>query len=139
MDWPPKIAEKRQRENALPLGRKLTISPPFTVWDEDGAFLAKARFGPGALRLCLALIGISAVVFVVCVPYVRMPLLPSPAFVAIYNAVSTLNDLTTSVILFGQFSILRSRGLLVLAAGYLFAALMSVIQLLAFPGISTVA
>ena len=50
------------------------------------------------------------------------------------NAVSILNDFTTAVILFGQFNILRSRALLLLASGYLFASLISVIQLLTFPG-----
>ena len=76
---------------------------------------------------------ISAVVFVACVPYVRVPLQASPAFVAVYDAVSILNDLTTSIILFGQFNILRSRALLALAGGYLFASLISIIQLLTFP------
>ncbi|HEY0801702.1 MAG TPA: MASE4 domain-containing protein, partial [Steroidobacteraceae bacterium] len=102
--------------------------------DDGGAFLSRAAVGPRELRLCLTLIAISAIVFVTCVPYVRVPLQPSPAFVAIYNAVSILNDFTTSVILFGQFNILRSRALLLLASGYLFASLISVVQLLAFPG-----
>jgi signal transduction histidine kinase len=86
------------------------------------------------LHLCLALIATSALVFIACVPYVRVQLPPSPAFVAIYNAVSILNDFTTAVILFGQFNILRSRALLLLASGYLFASLISVVQLLTFPG-----
>lgn len=103
--------------------------------DGDGAFLSRSVAGQRELRLCLALLGISALVFVICVPFVRLPMPPSPAFVAVYNAVSTLNDLTTSIILFGQFNILRSRALLVLASGYLFASLMSVIQLLTFPGV----
>ena len=102
--------------------------------DDEGAFLSRAAVGPRELRLCLTLMAISAVVFVACVPYVRVPLQPSPAFVAVYNAVSTLNDFTTSVILFGQFNILRSRALLLLASGYLFASLISVVQLLTFPG-----
>jgi hypothetical protein len=89
--------------------------------------------GSRELRLCLTLIGISAVIFVICVPYVRMSVQPSPAFVAIYNSVSMLNDFITSVILFGQFNILRSCALLVLASGYLFASLISIVQLLTFP------
>jgi signal transduction histidine kinase len=89
--------------------------------------------GSRELRLCLTLIGISAAVFIICVPYVRMSVQPSPAFVAVYNSVSILNDFATSVILFGQFNILRSRALLVLASGYLFASLISIIQLLTFP------
>jgi signal transduction histidine kinase len=112
----------------------MSISSSHAVRDDDGAFLSRAAVGSREWIFCLALIGISALVFVACVPYVRVQLQPSPAFVAIYNTVSTLNDLTTAVILFGQFSILHSRALLLLASGYLFASLMSVIQLAAFPG-----
>ena len=108
------------------------------VRDDDGAFLSKATVGPREWRLCLALIAISAVVFAACVPFVRVPMQPSPAFVAIYNAVSILNDFITSVILFGQFNILRSRALLLLASGYLFASLISVVQLLTFPDLFAV-
>jgi signal transduction histidine kinase len=104
------------------------------AYDSSSVFLSKAEVGFRELRLCLALIALSAVVFVMCLPYVRVPLQPSPAFVAVYNAVSTLNDFTTSIILFGQFNILRSRALLTLASGYLFASVMSIVQLLAFPG-----
>jgi signal transduction histidine kinase len=112
----------------------MSMSTSHAASDDDGAFLSRAAVGSRELRLCLALIGISAVVFVICIPYVREPLQASPAFVAIYNAVSTLNDLTTAIILFGQFSILRSRALLLLAGGYLFASLISFVQLLTFPG-----
>jgi two-component system sensor histidine kinase/response regulator len=111
----------------------MSISASQAVRDDEGAFLSRAAVGSRELRVCLALIGISAVVFVICVPYVRMSVQPSPAFVAVYNSVSILNDFTTSVILFGQFSILRSRALLVLASGYLFASLISIVQLLTFP------
>ncbi len=115
----------------------MSISSSQAVRDDDGAFLSRAAVGSREWLFCLALIGISALVFVACIPYVRVQLQPSPAFVAVYNTVSTLNDLTTAVILFGQFSILRSRALLWLASGYLFASLMSVIQLAAFPGMFT--
>jgi signal transduction histidine kinase len=123
-------------ENAPP-GRKMSISSSCAVSDSDGAFLSRAAVGSRELRLCLTLIGVSAVVFVACVPYVRLPLQASPAFVAVYNAVSILGDFTTAIILFGQFNILRSRALLLLASGYLFASLISVVQLLTFPGMFT--
>jgi signal transduction histidine kinase len=113
----------------------MSISTSYT--DDNGAFLSTAAAGSRQWRLCLALIAISAVVFVICLPYVRVRLQPSPAFVAVYNAVSILNDFTTAVILFGQFNILRSRALLLLASGYLFASLISVVQLLTFPGMVT--
>jgi signal transduction histidine kinase len=102
--------------------------------NDDGSFLSKATAGSREQRLCFALIGVSAVVFVACIPYVRSPLEPSPAFVAVYNGVSSLNDFMTAIILFGQFNILRSRALLMLAGGYLFASVMSAMQLLTFPG-----
>ncbi|MDB5578639.1 MAG: hypothetical protein JWR80_3815 [Bradyrhizobium sp.] len=110
----------------------MTISPSSAV-EDDGAFLAKAMVGPRELRFCFTLIGISAVVFIACIPYVDRPLHASPAFIAVYNAVSTLNDSVTAIILFGQFCILRSRALLVLASGYLYASLISAVQLLTFP------
>jgi signal transduction histidine kinase len=112
----------------------MSIAASGAISDDDGAFLSRAAVGSRELRLCLALTAISAVVFIACVPYVRVVLPPSPGFVVVYNTVSTLNDLTTSIILFGQFNILRSRALLLLAGGYLFAALISVVQLLTFPG-----
>src|SRR5271170_5453233 len=112
----------------------MSISSSYAVSDDGGAFLSRAVVGSRELRLCLTLIAISAIVCVACVPHVRVPLPPSPALVAVYNAVSILNDLTTSIILFGQFKILRSRALLLLASGYLFASLISVVQLLTFPG-----
>jgi signal transduction histidine kinase len=111
----------------------MSITTSHIVCDDD-AFLSRAPAGSRDLRLCFALIGISVVFFFICVPYARHPMEPSPAFVAVYNAVSTLNDLTTAIILFGQFSILRSRALLLLAGGYLFASVISVVQLLTFPG-----
>ncbi len=46
-----------------------------------------------------------------------------------------VNDLITAVLLFGQFAILRSRALLVLASGYLFTALMAASHALTFPGL----
>jgi signal transduction histidine kinase len=116
-------------------GTNMRISTRYT--DDNEAFLSTAAAGSGQWRLCLALIAISAVVFAICLPYVRVQLQPSPAFVAVYNAMSILNDFTTAVILFGQFDILRSRALLLLASGYLFASLISIVQLLTFPGMIT--
>jgi two-component system sensor histidine kinase/response regulator len=115
----------------------MKINSVDAVWDEGSAFLSKAGPGSREWRLCLAIIVISVVVFLTCVPYVRAPLQASPAFVGVYNAVSTLNDFTTSIILFGQFNILRSRALLSLASGYLFASLISIVQLLTFPDMFT--
>jgi len=46
-----------------------------------------------------------------------------------------VNDSITAVLLFAQFSILRSRALLVIASGYFFTALVVVAWMLTFPGV----
>jgi signal transduction histidine kinase len=55
-------------------------------------------------------------------------------FVPALTAVFFINDLITAALLFGQFSIIRSRALLVLADGYLYTALMAIPFALTFPG-----
>src|SRR5260370_41184391 len=48
-----------------------------------------------------------------------------------------VTDLIPAVLLFAQFSILRSRALLAIASGYLFAALMLIPWMLTFPDVFT--
>jgi Membrane-associated sensor, integral membrane domain len=55
------------------------------------------------------------------------------AFVPAYATAIFVIDLITAVLLFAQFSILRSRALLPLASGYLFTALIVIPWMLTFP------
>lgn len=48
-----------------------------------------------------------------------------------------VNDLVTSILLFAQYSIIRSRAILALAIGYLYTALIVVPHMLTFPGAFT--
>jgi len=57
------------------------------------------------------------------------------AFVPAYATAMFVNQTFTSVLLFAQFSIFRTRALLVLASGYLFTALVLIPWALAFPGV----
>jgi hypothetical protein len=59
------------------------------------------------------------------------------AFIPTWATGLVVTDLITAVLLFAQFSILRSRALAVLASGYLFAALIVIPVLLTFPGVFT--
>src|SRR3979411_964855 len=59
------------------------------------------------------------------------------AFVPAYATAMFVIDSITAVLLFAQFSILRSRALLVIASGYLFTALIVIPWLLTFPGVFT--
>ena len=57
------------------------------------------------------------------------------AFVPAYATAMFVNDSITAVLLFAQFSILRSRALLAIASGYLFTALIIIPWMLTFPGV----
>jgi signal transduction histidine kinase len=50
---------------------------------------------------------------------------------------SFATDLITAVLLFAQFSILRSRALLLIASGYLYSAMIVIPWMLTFPGVFT--
>ena len=66
---------------------------------------------------------------------VRVPMAQVPAFIPAYEAALMIEDLITAALLFGLCRRLRARALLVLAAGYLFDALMIVPHALTFPGL----
>jgi signal transduction histidine kinase len=59
------------------------------------------------------------------------------AFVPAYATAIFVIDLLTAVLLFTQFSILRSRALLPIASGYLYTALIVIPWMLTFPGVFT--
>jgi signal transduction histidine kinase len=59
------------------------------------------------------------------------------AFVPAYATAMFVTDSITAVLLFAQFSILRSRALLAISSGYLFTALMVIPWILTFPGVFT--
>jgi len=74
-------------------------------------------------------------VFALLAPFAKTPLTPVPAFVPMYQTALIISDLLTALLLFNQFRILHSRGLLILAGAYLFSALMAVAHGLSFPNL----
>ena len=86
-------------------------------------------------QLAWAVLGASALVFLACIPFAKVQLGQVWAFIPIYESALIVNDLITAVLLFGQFSYLRTRALLVLACGYVFTALITVAHALTFPGL----
>ncbi len=103
--------------------------------EDRQVFLSTLPPGHGERRLALAVVLVSAAVFVIAVPLAKVRLSPVWAFIPVYQSALVVNDLITAVLLFGQFAILRSRALLVLASGYLFTALMAASHALTFPGL----
>jgi signal transduction histidine kinase len=102
---------------------------------ERRIFLSTLPPGHRERRLALAVIVASVAVFLLAAPFAKVMLTPVAAFIPIYQSALILNDLITAVLLFGQFSFLKSRALLVLASGYLFSAAMAVAHALTFPGL----
>jgi signal transduction histidine kinase len=87
-------------------------------------------------RLALAVVLVLVTCFFITAgPLSSLQLARIDAFIPAYAAALFVNDLVTAVLLFAQFSILRSRGLLVLSSGYLFTAMILIPWLLTFPGV----
>jgi PAS domain S-box-containing protein len=103
--------------------------------DERNIFLSTMPATRGDRMAALAVVGVSAVLFACAVPFAGVPLAPVPAFVASYQSALAINDLITTVLLFSQFAISRSRALLLLASGYLFTAMAAIVHALSFPGL----
>ena len=113
----------------------LLSQSPGDLIEERSLFLSTAAPGDSDRRIALAVVLVSVLVFIACVPFAKVPLAPLPAFIPIYQSALVLNDMITAVLLFGQFSILRSRALLLLASAYLFTACMTIAHTLTFPGL----
>jgi PAS domain S-box-containing protein len=86
-------------------------------------------------RLAAGVVVVSLLIFVVTAPFARTPLPAVWAFVPSYQSALAINDLITAILLYAQFPTFRSRGLLLLAGGYLFTALMAIVHALTFPGL----
>jgi hypothetical protein len=109
------------------------------IFQEDQPFTL-ASLSPGrrqrrlALAVILALLG---ALFVTAGQLSAIQLERIDAFVPAYGTAIFVNDLITAVLLFNQFSILRSRALLAISSGYLCTALMVIPWMLTFPGVFT--
>jgi len=103
--------------------------------DEPVFVLSTLPAGPAERRLTGTVVVLSIIVFVAAVPFARQPLARIPAFIPSYESALVVNDLITAALLFGQFSIGRSRALLLLASGYWFAALIEVVHALSYPDV----
>jgi signal transduction histidine kinase len=110
-------------------GRDLVVGE---ASDEPKFLLATLSPTPGQRRLALAVAGVLLVAFGAVVPFANVHLPRVDAFISSYLGVFCVNELLTAVLLFSQFSISHLRPLLVLASGYLFAALIAISQALAF-------
>jgi signal transduction histidine kinase len=106
------------------------------VPEEQHFILSSLPPGPAQKRLALAVVIVLFVIFFISAgPFSSIQLARIEAFVPAYAAAMSVTDAITAVLLFAQFSILRSRALLVIASGYLFTALVVIPWMLTFPGV----
>src|SRR5262245_9183827 len=131
-------------------GRRLVLCPPIPP---RGCAMAKTAAAapeeqhfvlshlPPSLaqrRLALAVVLALLVAFVVTAgPLSTFQPGRIDAFIPAYATAIFVTDLLTAVLLFAQFSILRSHALLALASGYLYTALIVIPWMLTFPGVFT--
>ena len=99
----------------------------------------RSSLSPGATqkRLAVALVIGLLVVFVLITAGILTGIQTKrvDAFLPAYLTAMFVCDSITAVLLFAQFSILRSRAVLVIASGYIFTALILIPYALAFPGL----
>jgi hypothetical protein len=96
--------------------------------------LATARATPRQQRIALAIAVASLLILIVIAPFVRTPLPKMPAVIPAFQTALFFIDLITAVLLIDQFLRVRSTSLLVLAAAYLFDALIIIPHTASFPG-----
>ena len=110
-----------------------------TVPEDD--FFVLSSLPPSRAQKQLALVfvlGLLVVYVLITVgPLSGIHLSRVDAFVPAYATAMFVNDSITAILLYTQFSILRSRATLLIASGYLFTALMLIPFVLAFPGLFT--
>jgi len=103
--------------------------------DRSSAFLSTTPPGRVERRLALLFVLGSVGAFLAAAPFATMPLPAVPAFLPVYQSALVVTDLITGVLLLGQFTILRSQAILVLANAYFFSACMAAAHALSFPGL----
>jgi signal transduction histidine kinase len=96
-------------------------------------FLSTDLARSGEKKVARLVVAAFLLVFIAMVPFARRPLAPIPPFTPGYEVTVLICSTVTAVLLFGQFMRLRSRALLVLAAGYSFDAMIVVPHGLSFP------
>lgn len=86
------------------------------------------------VRLSLVIAGLLFVALFVILPVRDIRLPEVEAFIPMINAIMFLGELITATLLYAQATVFRSRALAVLAAGYVFTALLIIPHTLTFPG-----
>src|ERR1700761_9071614 len=118
------------------LTKNFVMDVPAVIVPEDDFFIP-SDLPPGETEKRIAIafaLGIVAVFFIVSRLSDGSPH-PIPGFVLAFSTAMFICDVITAILLFAQFSVLRSPALLVIANGYVFTALILIPYPLTFPGV----
>jgi signal transduction histidine kinase len=85
-------------------------------------------------QLAFLVVIVTLAAFGAIIPFADTPMQRFDSFIPTMIAIVFVTDLVTAVLLFGQFSTVGTRALLVLASGYLFSGLIVIPYALTFPG-----
>src|SRR6516225_3964192 len=106
----------------------------YIVADKFGSSIATMKPTVWQLRLTLVLAAVVLIATGIIAPFGAIQLRRIDGFIPTTESAIIITDFLTAVLLFSQSRIIGSVGLLLLASGYLFSALMVVPHLLTFPG-----
>jgi hypothetical protein len=114
------------------------VNTAAVIPEEQNFILSSLSPGRAQRRLALAVVlALLVAFFLMAGPLSTIQSARIDAFVPAYATAMFVIDSITAVLLFAQFSILRSRALLAISSGYLFTALVIIPWLLTFPGVFT--
>jgi signal transduction histidine kinase len=103
-------------------------------FDDQQLLLATLPPSKAQTRLAIGVVAALFVAFLLTIPFTNVQLPRVDAFIPAFETAIIFNDLVTAALLFAQFSVVRSRALLVLAAGFLYTAFIVIPHALTFPG-----
>ena len=106
-----------------------------SIMHRTAAFLSQLPPLSAERRMALALVAVSIAIFFAVAPFAKVMLIPVPAFIPLYQSALFITEGITAAVFFGQYSIRRTRPLLLIAMAYFFTALAVVPHTLSFPGL----
>ena len=100
-----------------------------------GSFIATRPATEADRKWALAMVAVSALIFLAAIPFARQQLAALDAFIPSYQSALVVCDLTTVAMLVGQARFSKLIAPFVLAGGYLFSASLATVHALSFPGL----
>jgi signal transduction histidine kinase len=128
------IAVLRKASDYTLFAPKAVCMDAHTIFDASHLSLATATPTARQRRLAIVIVAVVVIGTGIVTPFGAIQLRKIDGFVPATESAIIISDFFTAVLLFSQSRIVGSRGLLLLASGYLFSALMVVPHLLTFPG-----